>query len=66
MSFPAGDELSAVAGGDGSSIKWLTFEPLYRMPKNVFRRLKRYHLADALFASLEEPEVMAAVIKRLR
>lgn len=42
-----------------------TFDEAYRQLRKQRRSLKRYHLADALFASLEDPEVMAAVIKRL-
>lgn len=43
-----------------------TFDEAYRQLRKQRRSLKRYHLADALFASLEDPEVMAAVVKRLR
>lgn len=43
-----------------------TFDEAYRQLRKQRRSLKRYQLADALFASLEDPEVMAAVIKRLR
>ncbi|WP_187767775.1 hypothetical protein [Deinococcus radiodurans] len=43
-----------------------TFDDAYRQLRKQRRSLKRYHLADALFASLEDPEVVAAVIKRLR
>lgn len=42
-----------------------TFDDAYRQLRKQRRSLKRYQLADALFASLEDPTVMAAVIKRL-
>ena len=42
-----------------------TFDEAYRQLRKQRRSLKRYHLADALFASLDDPAVVAAVIKRL-
>lgn len=41
------------------------FDEAYRQLRKQRRSLKRYQLADALLASLEDPEVMAAVVKRL-
>lgn len=43
-----------------------TFDEAYIQLRKQRRSLKRYHLADALLASLEDPEVVAAVVKRLR
>lgn len=42
------------------------FDEAYRQLRKQRRSLRRYQLADALLASLEEPEVLAAVVKRLR
>lgn len=42
-----------------------TFDEAYRLLRKQRRSLKRYQLAEALFASLEDPEVVAAVVKRL-
>lgn len=42
------------------------FDEAYRQLRKQRRSLKRYQFADALLASLEDPDVMAAVIKRLR
>ena len=41
------------------------FDEAYRLLRKQRRSLKRYQLAEALFASLEDPEVVAAVVKRL-
>lgn len=41
------------------------FDEVYRQLRKQRRSLKRYQLADALLASLDDPDVVAAVIKRL-
>lgn len=43
-----------------------TFDEVYAQLRRQRRSLKRYHLADALMASLEDPAVLAAVIERLK
>lgn len=42
-----------------------TFDEAYRLLRKQRRSLKRYQLAEALFESLEDSEVVAAVVKRL-
>ncbi|MBX8467284.1 hypothetical protein [Deinococcus sp. RIT780] len=42
------------------------FEEVYGKLKKQRRTLKRYQLAEALLASLEDPAVLAAVIQRLK
>lgn len=42
------------------------FEEVYGKLKKQRRTLKRYQLAEALLASLEDPSVLAAVIQRLK
>lgn len=42
------------------------FEEVYGKLKRQRRTLKKYQLAEALIASLDDPAVLAAVIQRLR
>lgn len=42
------------------------FEEVFSKLKRQRRTLKRYQLAEALLASLEDPAVLAAVIQRLK
>lgn len=42
------------------------FEEVYNRLRKQRRTLKKYHLAEALLASLDDPAVLAAVIQRLK